>query len=70
MLPERVIIKYISTLNKEEVACIDTNFNKAVIRIPLLLYPWASGLLSSLTTAYIKGVSELVNSKELIENLQ
>jgi hypothetical protein len=36
--------------------------------MPLLLYPWASGLLSSLTTTFIKGVSEMLTNYSLAYN--
>lgn len=69
-LPTRFLIKFISCLTREEVVMVDQKFNRNIIRLPLLLYPWASGLLSSLTTSFIKGVSELVNSAEIMENIQ
>lgn len=40
------------------------------MRVPLFLYPWAAGILSSITTAFIKGVSLLVNSDEFVDNIQ
>lgn len=41
-----------------------------MVRVPLLLFPWASGLLSALTTSFIKGVSEQVNSEFIGDNFQ
>jgi thiamine transporter ThiT len=40
------------------------------VKIPLLLYSIGSGLLSSLVTSFIKGVSELINSKDIVDHLQ
>ena len=48
---------------------IDPDFSKSIIRLPLFLYPFASGLLSSMTTSLIKGVSELVNSRDFVDNI-
>lgn len=69
-MPARLIIKFITCLKEHEVQEIDPEFSKNIIRLPLLLYPLASGLLSSITTSLIKGVSELMNSSEIWENVQ
>jgi hypothetical protein len=68
-LPTRLLIKYVGSLKAEEIRKIDPSFKKVIVRIPLFLYPWATGLLSSISTSFIKGTSELVNSKEFTENI-
>jgi uncharacterized membrane protein len=69
-MPLRIVIKFINTLNKEEVQAIDKSLNHFKAKIPLLLYAVGAGLLSSMVTSFIKGVSEMVNSKDIGENLQ
>ena len=37
--------------------------------MPLILFPWASGLLSGITTSFIKGVAEMVKGESLVSCL-
>ena len=69
-MPLRIVIKFINSLNKDEVQAIDKSLSHFKVKIPLLLYAVGSGLLSSMVTSFIKGVSEMVNSKDIGENLQ
>lgn len=46
---------------------ISPSFKKIYIRIPLILYPWASGLLSGITTSFIKGVAEMMKNHEIMD---
>ena len=34
--------------------------------MPLILFPWTSGLLSGITTSFIKGAAEMVKSETLV----
>jgi len=70
VMPLRVVIKFINTLSKDEVQGIDKSLNHFKVKIPLLLYAIGAGLLSSMVTSFIKGVSEMVNSRDIGENLQ
>jgi hypothetical protein len=69
-MPLRVIIKFINSLNKDEVKTIDKSLNHFKVKTPLLMFAIGSGLLSSIVTSFIKGVSELVNSKDILDHLQ
>ena len=69
VMPLRVVIKFINTLSKDEVQGIDKSLNHFKVKIPLLLYAIGAGLLSSMVTSFIKGVSEMVNSRDIGENL-
>jgi len=69
-MPLRVVIKFVNSLSKNEVQAIDKNLNHFKVKTPLLLYAVGAGLLSSIVTSFIKGVSELVNSRDIGENLQ
>jgi len=41
-----------------------------MLRVPLFLFPWGTGLLASATTAFLKGIAVLVNSRDFVENIQ
>ncbi len=69
-MPLRIVIKFISSLNKDDMKAIDKSLNHFKLKTPLLMYAIVSGLLSSIVTSFIKGVSELVNSKEIVDHLQ
>jgi hypothetical protein len=45
------------------------DFKKFWIRVPLVLYPWSSGLLSAITTSSIKGVAEMMKSEDILNIL-
>ena len=34
--------------------------------MPLILFPWASGLLSGITTSFIKGAAEMVKTETVV----
>lgn len=64
------MIKYISLLKNQEVQAIDKELSHFQIKLPLLLYALGAGLLSSIVTSFIKGVSELLNSRDIIDHIQ
>ena len=49
---------------------LSPHFNKTIVRVPLLLYPMCSGLLSGITTSLMKGVAEMVKTQDFISNLK
>ncbi len=65
----RYAIKLINSLNIEELNSIDPSKSHFRTKLPLLLFASGSGLLSSMTTSFIKGVSEQLNSDEGAQNL-
>lgn len=60
------MIDKITNLEEKDIRKISPNFRKFLIRVPLFLFPWASGLLSGITTSFIKGVAEMAKSEELM----
>ena len=42
---------------------------KWYLRVPLILFPYGSALLSSMTTAFMKGVSEELVNETILWNL-
>lgn len=69
-MPIRLVIKYISLLKNDEVRAIDKELSHCKTKLPLLLYALGAGLLSSIVTSFIKGVSELLNNRDIIEHIQ
>ena len=53
--------QFISDLAIEKLEVVKMNFKISMleVRAPLVLLSWASGLISSMTTTFIKGVTEL-----------
>ena len=45
------------------------NLNKLSVRVPLVLFPLASGMLASISITLIKGVSESIGEYDLVYNL-
>eukprot|EP00347_Sterkiella_histriomuscorum_P002196 403369096 len=61
------LIEKVQKLDEQDLKMISPNFKKIWIRIPLILYPWASGLLSGMTTSFIKGVAEMMKNHDIME---
>jgi hypothetical protein len=57
-LPTRSVIQIVSVLSNESVTSIDKNMNHFKAKTPLLMFVLGSGILSSMSTSFIKGVSE------------
>jgi hypothetical protein len=57
-------------MEEYEIKKLSPTFNKTIIRIPLLLYPMCSGLLSGITTSMMKGVAEMVKTLDIITCLK
>ena len=65
----RVFIQQIFDLETEQIKKLDPSFKKYRVRLLLLLYPWSSGILSTITSSYIKGVAELLKTNSFVFNL-
>lgn len=61
------LIEKVQRLDEKDLQKISPGFKKIWIRVPLILYPWASGLLSGITTSFIKGVAEMFKNYTLFE---
>lgn len=57
-------------MDDHEIKKISPNFNKILLRIPLILYPWCAGMLSGITTSFIKGAAEMVKTMDIISCLK
>ncbi|CDW72158.1 phospholipase d [Stylonychia lemnae] len=61
------LIDRVSKMDEKDLKKLSPNFQKFWIRLPLILYPWASGLLSGMTTSFIKGVAEITKNHTMYE---
>ena len=68
-LSVRYILKFINSLSEQSVITIDNRITKMTSKHPLLLYAAGSGLISSLSTSFIKGVAEQIGSGEVSSTL-
>jgi hypothetical protein len=65
-LPTRSAIQIVSILSQETVTSIDKDMNQFTAKAPLLMFVLGSGILSSMSTSFIKGVSEQVAGGNLM----
>jgi len=54
-------------MDEKDLKKLSPHFQKFWIRVPLILYPWASGLLSGMTTSFIKGFAESLKNHTFYE---
>ncbi len=48
---------------------ISPGFKKVMFRIPLIIFPWCSGLLCGITTSFIKGFAETIKAAPSATNV-
>lgn len=53
-------------MEEKEIQKIQPHFKKYKARIPILLFPWTSGMLSTMTTLFIKCVAELFQGESIL----
>jgi hypothetical protein len=56
-------------MDDKDIKKANSNLSKFQLRLPLVLYPWAGGLLSGLTCSVIKIVGEVVQIQGLLGSL-
>ena len=56
-------------MKKESVQIIDSHVSHLKVKAPLLMFSISSGILSNMTTSFIKGVSEQVANDGLMKCL-
>lgn len=59
----------VSSMKEESVQNIDSDVNHLRVKAPLLMFALGSGILSSMTTSFIKGVSEQAADGGLVKCL-